>query len=73
MRPSYGALVLAFALVPAFSGSPQSLNRYLAVLFPAFILLGRVKSEALRSAITVTFTMGLALTTYLFVQGHWAG
>jgi hypothetical protein len=73
VRPSYGALVLGFALVPAFSGSPQSLNRYLAVLFPAFIVLGRIKSEAVRSAITVAFTMGLALTTYLFVQGYWAG
>lgn len=73
VRPSYGALVILFALVPAFSGSPQSLNRYLAVLFPAFILLGRLRSEALRGAITVAFTMGLALTTYLFVQGYWAG
>ena len=73
VRPSYGALVLLFTLIPALSGSPQSLNRYVAVLFPAFIVLGRIRSEAARSAITVAFTMGLAFTTFLFVQGYWAG
>lgn len=73
VRPSYGALVLVFALVPAFSGSPQSMNRYLAVLFPAFILLGRLRSETARTAITIVFTLGLAMTTYLFVQAYWAG
>jgi len=73
VRPSYGALVIGLALLPALSGSPQSINRYVAVAFPAFILLARVTNEAIRYALAVAFTLGLALTTYLFVQGYWAG
>ena len=73
IRASYGVLVILLALVPALSGSPQSLNRYLAVLFPAFILLARIRSEPIRQAIVVAFSMGLAITTYLFIQGYWAG
>lgn len=73
VRPSYGALVIAMALVPALSGSPQSMNRYVVVLFPAFLLLGRIQSEAVRQIISIVFMLGLALTTYLFVQAYWAG
>jgi hypothetical protein len=73
IRPSYGALIISMALVPALSGSPQSLNRYVVVLFPAFILLGLIRSEPVRQAILIVFTFGLAITTYLFVQSYWAG
>lgn len=73
VRPSYGALVAGLALLPALSGSPQSVNRYVAVAFPAFILLARISWEPLRNALAVASTLGLALTTYLFVQGYWAG
>jgi hypothetical protein len=72
-RPSYGALVLGLTLMPALSGSPQSINRYVVVAFPAFILLGAIEREWLRDLLAFTFTIGLALTTYLFVQGYWAG
>ncbi|MFW6075233.1 MAG: mannosyltransferase family protein [Chloroflexota bacterium] len=72
-RPTYGALVIAFAMVPALSGSPQSLNRYLAVLFPAFLLLAQIRSEAMRHALTFAFVVGMTFTTYLFVNGYWAG
>lgn len=73
VRPAYGALVICFALIPAFSGSPQSLNRYLAILFPVFILLARIRSEVWRNALAMVFAFGLAFTTYLFVNGLWAG
>lgn len=73
VRPSYGALVLAGALIPALSGSPQSLNRYLAVLFPAFLLLGRIRSEALRTMVLILSTLLLAFTTWLYINGYWAG
>lgn len=72
-RPTYGALVLCFALVPALSGSPQSLNRYVAVLFPAFLLLAQIRSEPMRHAVTIVCVIGLTFTTYLFVNGLWAG
>ena len=69
----YGALVIAMALVPALSGSPQSMNRYVAVLFPAFLILARIRSEAWRQIFSVGCMFGLAFTTYLFVQAYWAG
>jgi hypothetical protein len=73
VRPSYGALVTGMALVPGLSGSPQSLNRYLVVLFPAFILLAKIEQPQVRAAVAAVFLLGLAMTTYLFVQGFWAG
>jgi hypothetical protein len=73
VRPSYGALVLAGALVPALSGNPLALTRYMAILFPAFIILGRIQSEPVRNAIAIVSMFGLAFTTYLFVNGYWAG
>jgi hypothetical protein len=72
-RPTYGALVLAFTLVPALSGSPQSVNRYVAVLFPAFIILAHIRSEAARAILSFALILALALTTHLFVNGYWAG
>lgn len=73
LRPSYGGLILAGALIPALSGSPQSMARYLAVLFPAFILLANTKSRLLHIVVGVIFAVGLGLTTWLFVNGLWAG
>jgi hypothetical protein len=73
VRPSYGALVVAMALVPALSGSPQSMNRYVVVLFPAFLLLGRIEREAVRQIVALVFILGIGLTTWLFVQAYWAG
>lgn len=71
--PTYGAFVLVFTLVPALSGSPQSVNRYVAVLFPAFIILAHIRSETLRAALSFVLIMALAFTTHLFVNGYWAG
>jgi hypothetical protein len=71
--PAYGALVLAGALVPALSGTPLALARYMAILFPVFILLGAIKSEPARYAIAIASIFGLAMTTHLFVNGYWAG
>jgi hypothetical protein len=71
--PSYGALVLAGAMVPALSGTPFAMARYMVILFPAFILLGTIKSEPVRHAIGIASLFGLAMITYLYVNGYWAG
>jgi hypothetical protein len=73
VRPSYGALVLAPSLALGFSGNPQSLNRYLVVLFPAFILLAMIRSEPVRNALLMLFAMGLMVTAMFFVGSMWAG
>lgn len=72
-RPSYGAFVLAACMIFGMSGVAQSTNRYVAVLFPAFIILGALQSERLRNGLALVLTFGLAMTTYLFIQGYWAG
>ncbi len=72
-RPTYGAFVLVFTLVPALSGSPQSVNRYVAVLFPAFLILAHIRSEAARAVLSLAMILILAFTTHLFVNGYWAG
>jgi hypothetical protein len=73
VRPSYGALVLAGAMVPALSGTPLALTRYMAILFPVFILLATIRSEPIRLALGIVFTIVLAFVTFLFVNGFWAG
>lgn len=71
--PSYGALVIAPSLLFGLSGNPQSLSRYLLVLFPVYILLARIRSEAIRIAITIAFGLGLAMVAFFFMNQMWAG
>lgn len=71
--PAYGALVLAGALVPALSGTPLAMARHMAILFPVFLILGRIESEPVRNAVAIISMFGLGMTTFLFVNGYWAG
>ena len=73
VQPAYGALVLAGAMVPALSGTPLALARYMAILFPVFLVAGKIKSEPVRYALVICSLFGLAITTYLFANGYWAG
>lgn len=73
VRASYGALVISSCLLLTFSGNPQSMNRYVVVLFPVFILLARIRSSRVRYALALMFTIGLATEIYFFVNGLWAG
>ena len=73
VRASYGALVIAPSLLFGLSGNPQSLNRYLLVLFPVYILLARIRSEAIRIAIIIVFGLGLGIEAFFFMNEMWAG
>ncbi|HEX5164599.1 MAG TPA: hypothetical protein VFV93_04320, partial [Thermomicrobiales bacterium] len=73
VRASYGALVIAPSLLFGLSGNPQSLNRYLLVLFPVYILLAQIRSEAIRLAIIIAFGLGLAIEGFFFMNEMWAG
>ncbi len=73
VRPSYGALVLTASVILTFSGNPQSLMRYLVVLFPAFILVSRIPWVPVRNAISLFSILGLGFITFSFVNGIWAG
>jgi hypothetical protein len=64
---AYGVFMLLNLFLPLSSGVFEGLGRYCSVLFPAFILLAMVHSDALAIAIVVLFalfyTLGLALFT----------
>ncbi len=74
VRGSYGLLVFAVLGMAAFSGSPQSLNRFAVILFPSFIGFALAARHlvvgfglfALSGAL-------LAFFSFLFVNGFWAG
>lgn len=74
VRRSYGLLVIAGAVLSAYSGSPQSLNRYTLVLFPCAIgaaLVGRRPGAGF--ALFLTSSLLWLFHLYLFANGHWAG
>ncbi len=73
VRPSYGVLVIAMTVVPLLVGSRLGMGGYVVVLFPVFILLGKISHEGARMTLSIVFTLGLTLTSFLFVQGFWAG
>lgn len=68
VRASYGVLVLALLAPPALSGNPQSLTRYLAILFPAFILLALIESRPARYALSLVSLLGFAFLLRMFLR-----
>ncbi len=74
LRVSYGLLVLAGVFLTAYSGSPQSFNRYTLILFPlpiAFAVAGR--RPAIGFALLTLSGLLSLYHAYLFVNGFWAG
>lgn len=74
VRVSYGLLTILGLLMIAYSGSPQSFNRYTLVLFPLPIALALAARRPI-IGFTLFLTSALLLTwhTYLFINGFWAG
>jgi hypothetical protein len=74
LRASYGLLVLAGAVLTAYSGSPQSLNRYTLILFPIPIACAiAARRPALGFALLTLSGLLSVYHLYLFVNGLWAG
>jgi hypothetical protein len=74
LRASYGLLVLAGVFLTAYSGSPQSFNRYTLILFPIPIAFAVAARRPVLGFCLFTFSGLLALYhAYLFVNGFWAG
>lgn len=73
-RWSEGAFVLMGAIIPLSSGLLMSQRRYMWVLFPAFMLLGRWGRNAwVDRAIFVFSLLALGLFTALFSNWYWVG
>jgi hypothetical protein len=63
-----GAYVLVSLLVPLSGNALEGVGRYAAVLFPAFMLLGAVKSPRAQEAILIAGSLFLAFFVCLFVS-----
>ena len=65
-----GAYVLISLLVPLSSQSLEGIGRYAAVLFPAFMYLGSIKSSRAYEALLIVSALFFALFLSLFVLHH---
>ncbi|MGH9140873.1 MAG: mannosyltransferase family protein [Vicinamibacterales bacterium] len=65
-----GAYVLVSLMVPLTGSDLQGIGRYMAVVFPIFMLLGSVRSPRVHEAILVVFSLFLALFVGLFVNWY---
>ena len=71
IRRSYAVFGILAYVLPTLIGTFSSLPRYALILFPAFMLLGRIKSRTLRYAIYATSCLLLAINVVLFTRGYW--
>jgi hypothetical protein len=76
LRPSYSIYLWAGMLLPLFSATPQnpllSFPRFLAVLFPAFMVLALIgRNRYANQIITWTSLLLLGLYTIRFVNWYW--
>lgn len=66
---SYGLYTLLAVLLPAGTGNTMSMSRYIAVIFPLFMLLATWgRSQWVDRLVTVVFLFGLGLLTTVFVN-----
>lgn len=72
LRLSYSLFLLGGYLIPTLSGSFSSFPRYVAVLFPAFILFGIIKlPKLLRAVFSIILFIGLMVSLMMFSRGYW--
>lgn len=66
----YGLFMLLNLLVPLSSGVFEGVGRYCSVLFPFFIWLASLRSQAVGTGTVVLFAMGYVLGLALFTTLH---
>jgi hypothetical protein len=66
LGPALGAYVAVSLLVPLTGNALEGIGRYAATLFPAFVLLGSVRSPRVHDAILVGSALVLSLLASLF-------
>ncbi len=72
-RASFGLYILSTLLVCAATGTLMSINRYVLILFPIYILLASIKNKEIKLGWQLVSTLLLAIYTLLFVNNYWAG
>lgn len=70
LRLSYTLFYFIALLIPLFSGTLIDFPRYALILFPLFIILGKIENEAIQKVgLTVSISL-LTLLTILFFNGY---
>lgn len=74
LRMSYGLYMLLSLIVPLMTSSLMSINRFVLILFPAYIYLAKIsKNQIMQYSIILLFFSLFAIYTVLFTNWYWAG
>jgi hypothetical protein len=70
LGPALGGYAAASLFVPLTGNALEGIGRYVATLFPYFMLLGTIRSRRGQDAILIVSALGLAFLLTLFVTLH---
>lgn len=70
-RRSYAIFGILAYILPTLTGTFSSMPRYVLVLFPAFIILGRIKNQTIRHWLYAISLLLLIINVMLFTRGYW--
>lgn len=73
LRASYGLYVFSCLIFALSSGTMMSINRYILVLFPVYILTASLKNQLLKQALLIISALLLGMYITLYVNNYWAG
>ena len=71
VRKSYLIFAGLAYILPTLTGTFSSMPRYVLVLFPAFIMIGKIKSRFWYQAWLLVSIGLLIISTMLFTRGYW--
>lgn len=71
IRISYQIFFFLTLIIPFFSGTTVSVERYMLIIFPVYIIFALIKNEILEKVGIVISTMLLAIYTVLFINNYW--
>lgn len=72
IRKSYGVYILINFLFFSSSGYIMSTPRYVLVLFPLFIMMGKIKNKIILTIISLLSIILLIYYTNFYIRGQWA-
>ncbi len=71
IRRSYAVFGILAYILPTLTGTFSSMPRYGLVLFPAFLILGRIKNQTIRHWLYAISLILLIINVVLFTRGYW--
>jgi len=71
IRPSYLLFGIFSYLIPTFTGTLNSMPRYVLTIFPCFIALALIKNKWITAILSVLFVLIFGLSIMLFTRGYW--